>query len=303
MDLLEQMHTFVAIVEGKSLSRAARVRRLSLPAVSRQLRALETELGASLVIRSTRRLHVTEPGLAWYERCRRVLREIEDGKEAARDTRGVRGRLVISASLTFGQAIVVPRLTQLSAAHPELVIDLRLEDQLVDLVAEGVDVAIRAGSPPPNSTALVAHPIFAMDRILVASPRWLKQHGVPREPAQLSERDCLIQVTPAGHEVPWSLGRSPTEPHRTVEVRGRLRANAPMALRDLAVAGAGIAYLPDWLVADQLEAGTLKRVLPGWASEPITAWLVHRAELRGTARIRALLAALPKASPPRRAHQ
>jgi len=296
MDFLEQMRTFVAVVEGKSLSRAARTRRLSLPAVSRQLRALEDELGASLVIRSTRRLHVTEAGLDWYARCCRVLREIEDGKEAARDTRGVRGRLVISASLTFGQIVIVPRLAKLSETHPHLVIDLRLEDQLVDLVAEGVDIAIRAGSPPPDSTAFVAHPIFAMDRVLVASPRWLKKHGVPREPEQLAQRDCLIQVTPAGMVVPWSLRRAPDEAPRVVEVRGRLRGNAPMALRDLAVADAGIAYLPDWLVEEQLKSGALRRVLPGWTSGPITAWLIHRAELRGSPRVRAFLAAMPSSS-------
>lgn len=297
MDFLEQMRTFAAVVEGKSLSRAARARHLSLPAVSRQLRALEDELGVSLVIRSTRRLHVTEAGLDWYERCLRVLREIEAGKEAARDTHGVRGRLVVSASLTFGQIIVVPRLAKLSEAHPRLVVDLRLEDQLVDLVAEGVDVAIRAGSPPPDSTAFVAHPIFAMDRVLVASPRFLKKHGTPRAPEQLAGCDCLIQVTPAGIAVPWSLRRSPDEPSRTIEVQGKLRGNAPITLRDLAVAGAGIAYLPDWLVANELQSGSLRRVLPEWASGPITAWLVHRAELRGAARIRAFLAAMPRLSP------
>lgn len=297
MDFLEQMRTFAAIVEGKSLSRAARARRLSLPAVSRQLRALEDELGASLIVRSTRRLHVTEAGLGWYQRCQRVLREIEDGKEAARDTRGVRGRLVISASLTFGQLIIVPRLVALSEAHPQLVIDLRLEDHLIDLVAEGVDVAIRAGSPPPDSTAFVAHPIFSMDRVLVASPNWLKKHGAPRTPEQLAGRDCLIQVTPAGIVVPWSMRRSAEEPPRVVEVHGRLRGNAPMALRDLALAGAGIAYLPDFLVADALKSGSLRRVLPEWASGPITAWLVHRAELRGRARIGAFLAAMPRVSP------
>lgn len=297
MDLLEQMTTFVSVVDGKSLSAAARARRLSLPAVSRQLRALELELGASLIVRSTRRLRVTDAGLAWYERCKRVLREVDEGRAAARDTKGVNGRLVISAPLTLGANVIVPRLPKLADQHPHLIIDLRLEDQLIDLVAEGVDAAVRAGSPPPDSTAFVAHAIFSMERILVASPRWLKRHGTPREPEQLTRHDSLIQVTPAGIVVPWFLGLDGgREGTRAIDVHGRLRSNAPSALRDLALQGAGVAFLPDWLVAHDIQRGKLRRVLPKWSSAPITAWLIHRAELRGAPRIRAFLDALPKTS-------
>src|SRR5262245_2389464 len=126
MDLLSQMATFVSVVEGKSLSAAARAQHLSLPAVSRQLRALELELGATLLVRSTRRLHVTDAGREWYERSRRVLREVEDARQAVHATKGVSGRLVVSASLSFGSAVIVPRLAKLAEQHPELVIDLRL---------------------------------------------------------------------------------------------------------------------------------------------------------------------------------
>jgi DNA-binding transcriptional LysR family regulator len=294
MDLLAQMATFVSLVEGKSLSAAARAQRLSLPAVSRQLRALELDLGASLVVRSTRRLHVTDAGQAWYERCRRILREVDDARAAVSGKKGVHGRLVVSTSLTFGTSVIVPRLTMLSDRHPHLLVDLRLEDQLVDLVGEGVDVAVRAGSPAPDSTALIAHPILTMHRVLVASPRWLRKHGTPREPEQLDRHACLIQVTPAGTVIPWTLRKADTsEDTRTFEVHGRLRTNAPSALRDLAIDGAGIAYLPDWLVTDALEAGVLRRVLPGWSSAPITAWAIHRRELRGAPRLRAFLDALP----------
>jgi DNA-binding transcriptional LysR family regulator len=295
MDLLAQMATFVSLVEGKSLSAAARAQRLSLPAVSRQLRALEQDLGASLVVRSTRRLHVTEVGQAWYERCRRILRDVDEARAAVSGKKGVHGRLVVSTSLTFGTNVIVPRLAVLSERHPHLVIDLRLEDQLVDLVGEGVDVAVRAGSPPPDSTAFIAHPILSMHRVLVASPRWLRKHGTPREPEQLARHACLVQVTPAGIVVPWTLRNPDTTPDtRTFEVQGRLRTNAPSALCDLAIDGAGIAYLPDWLVTEPIERGLLRRVLPGWSSAPITAWAIHRLELRGTPRLRVFLDALPK---------
>ena len=165
-----------------------------------------------------------------------------------------------------------------------------LEDQLVDLVGEGVDVAIRAGTPPPDSTAFVAHPLATMDRLLVAAPRWLRKHGTPREPEQLTRRPCLVQVTLAGAVVKWWLRRKDED--RTIEVHGQLRSNAPIALRDLAVQGAGIAYLPDFLVAGDLAAGRLRRVLPEWSSPPWRAVAIHRAELRGAARLRAFLDAM-----------
>jgi len=292
MDLLAGMATFVRIVDGKSLSAAARAQRLSLPAVSRQLRALEAELGASLIVRSTRKLHVTDAGRQWYVHCVRVLRELDEARATIGSTRSVRGTLVVSASLTFGTVVIVPRLAKLVDRHPHLVIDLRLEDQLVDLVSEGVDVAVRAGVPPPDSTAYVAQPIVAMDRILVAAPRFLRKHGTPREPSQLARHACLVQVTPAGAIVRWQLCRgSETE---IVEVRGHVRSNAPIALRDLAVDGGGIAYVPDLLVEADLAAGRLQRVLPGWASSPLMAWAIYRAELRGAPRLRAFLDLLPR---------
>lgn len=290
MDLLAQMATFVSVVDGKSLSAAARAQRISLPAVSRQLRALEADLGASLIVRSTRRLHVTDAGRRWYEHCARVLREVDEARAAVRPTTAVRGTLVVSASLTFGSVVVLPRLPKLAERHPHLVVDLRLEDQLVDIVAEGVDVAIRAGTPPPDSTSFVAHPLASMDRVLVASPRWLKKHGMPREPELLARKPCLVQVTLAGAVVQWKLRRDGEE--RIVHVHGQLRSNAPIALRDLAVEGAGIAYLPDFLVAGDLEAGRLRRVLPEWSSPPLAALAVHRAELRGAPRLRAFLDAM-----------
>lgn len=305
MDLLTQMATFVRVVDGKSLSAAARAQRLSLAAVSRQLRALEADLGASLIVRSTRRLHVTEAGRQWYAHCVRVLRELDEARAAVRSTKAVRGSLVVSTSFTFGTHVIVPQLAKLVEQHPQLIVHLRLEDQLVDLVAEGVDVAVRAGSPPPDSTAIVAHPIFAMRRVLVAAPRRLRRHGVPREPAQLARHACLVQVTPAGSVIRWSLQRerksesksesksgAPPE-EQSVEVRGQVHSNTPSALRDLAVDGAGIAYLPDWLVAEDVAHGRLRRILPEWSSPSITAWAMHRAELRGSPRLRAFLDALP----------
>lgn len=295
MDLFARMATFVRVVEGQSLSAAARAQRMSLPAVSRQLRALETDLGVSLVVRSTRRLRVTEAGKRFYEHAVRILADVEAARDSVRESKAVTGTLVVSASLTFGSVVVIPRLVKLAQKHPRLVVDLRLEDRFVDLVGESVDVAVRAGSPPPDSTAYVAHPLFSMRRVLVASPSWLKKHGVPVAPAELSTRSCLVQVAASGAVVRWRLARG--EEEQTVEASGALRSNAPIALRELARDGGGVAYLPDWLVAGDLADGSLSRVLPDWSSRPIPAWVIYRSELRRTPRLRAFLEALPRSAP------
>jgi DNA-binding transcriptional LysR family regulator len=293
MDLLTQMSTFVQVVDGKSLSAAARAQRLSLPAISRQLRALETDLGAALIVRSTRRLHVTDAGQRWYQHCVRVLREIDEAKAEVRPSRAVRGTLVVSASLTFGSVVIVPKLARLSEQHPQLVIELRLEDRLVDLVGEGIDVALRTGPLPPDSTAYFAQPIATMERVLVASPRWLRRNGTPRDPTQLAGKDSLVQITLDGSAVRWRLHHKPTDETAEVrDLRGAFRSNAPLVLRDLAVDGGGLAYLPTWLITQDLERGRLRRVLPEWSSSPITAWAVYRAELRGSPRLRAFLQTL-----------
>lgn len=289
MDLLAQMATFIRVVDNRSMSAAARGLRLSLPAVSRQLRALEAELGASLIERSTRRLRVTDAGQRWYAHCVRVLHDIEDAKSSMRSSRTARGSLVVSASVSYGLLLVVPRLAALREAHPQLVIDLRLEDQLVDLVGEGVDVALRAGSPPPDSTSFVATPLLTMTRVLVASPGCARALH-PKSPRQLVGMPCLTQITPIGTSIRWQLQRG--EESVTVDVKGVARCNAPIALRDLALAGAGIAYVPEVLVTSELASGALVRVLPEWTSAPIIANAVYRTEKRGDPRVRAFVEAM-----------
>ena len=288
MDLLAQMTTFVRVVEGGSLSSAARSQRLSLAAVSRQLRALEDDLGATLVARSTRRLRITDAGQAWYAHCVRILREVDDARSSMHDERRVAGKLVVSASYAMADEYVVPRLPELLARHPRLEIDLRIEDQLVDLVGDGVDVALRGGAPPPDTTAFVAHPLARFPRIVVASPAYLGKRKIAK-PEELARHACLVQLAP-GRLVPWTLRRDERE--ITVDVRGPIRATTPRVLRDLAVLGIGIAFLPDWLVAPEIGKKKLVRVLDGWASSPIAAWAIHRTEHRGSPKIAALLDAL-----------
>lgn len=281
MDLYDQLRTYVRIVETGSLSAAARDRRLSLAAVSRQLSALEADLGASLVVRTTRKLQITPGGRRWYAHCVRLLRELEDARADVAERGAVRGELRISAPVTLGLAIVVPRLERLARAHPHLEIELRLEDHVVDLVGDAVDLAVRGGIAPPDSASVIAHPLARFHRVVVAAPAYLKRHGTPRHPRELVRHAGLVQ-TGAPH---WRLARG-DEVHE-VTPRAHLRSTAPVALRDWAAAGAGLALLPEWLVT-----APLRRVLPGWQSPPIAFWAIHRVELRGAPRIRAAIEAL-----------
>jgi DNA-binding transcriptional LysR family regulator len=287
VDLLAHLATFVRIVDSGSLSGAARSLGMSLPAVSRQLRSLEKDLGLTLVVRSTRRLSVTDDGRQWYQRAKRVLAELHEGRLASGSAHGVAGTLVVSAGITLGNEFVVPRLAALHRAHPDLKIDLRLEDRVVDLVGDGVDVALRGGVAPPDTTSFVATPVVRFQRVLVASPTYLRRRGTVREPDQLAGHDCLTQLGPSGPLVQWRFVRGGDE--RSVAVGGPVRTNAPLALRDLAVSGLGFALLADWLVVQDLGAGRLRRALPDWRTPTITIWSIYRSELRGSPRIRSFL--------------
>jgi DNA-binding transcriptional LysR family regulator len=202
----------------------------------------------------------------------------------------VRGPLIVSASISVGLGMILEQLPRVCAAHPHLSIELRLEDRLVDFVGEGVDVAIRAGVAPPDSTSYVAHPLATFARRLVAAPAYLKRRGSPRSPEQLAQHACLVQLAGAGNVVRWKLSRKAVT--REVEVKGPVQCNAPLALRDLAVAGLGVALLPEWLVDEDLDAGRLQPVLKEWSSPSVSAWAVHRVELRSSPRVRALLSVL-----------
>jgi DNA-binding transcriptional LysR family regulator len=286
MDLLAQMATFVRVVESGSLTAAGRGQRLSVPAVSRQLRALERDLGAALVVRTTRKLRITDDGQRFYAHCVRLLREVADARASVAKGSAVRGRLRVSVPISLGVTHVVPRLPALAERHPALVVELRLEDHLVDLVAEGVDVVVRTGLRLPDASSLVAHALFQFARVVVATPRLLREHGAPKRPAALARTPCLVQLAAAG-PLPWTLHRA----DERVEIAppSKLAANAPLALLDAARRGMGFALLPDWLVADDLERGTLRRVLPEWTGAAQSAWAVHPAELRGDPRVRAFV--------------
>jgi DNA-binding transcriptional LysR family regulator len=286
MDVLTRMETFVRVVESGSLSAASRRMRMSLAAVSRQLAQLESELGATLIVRTTRRSAITESGRAFYERSVRILGEVEDARASVRSDREPAGLLVVSAPVSLALARIAPALPALLDAHPRLRVDLRLEDRVVDLLAEGVDVAIRAGVSAPDSASLVAHPLATFRRVLVASPRYLAKHGRPREPLALARHRALVHLPAFARPGAWTLRRG--EESVSVRVDGPLRTNALLVLRDAALEGRGIALMTDFMVDDALADGRLERVLPEWEGPSADVQALHHVELRRSASVRAL---------------
>jgi DNA-binding transcriptional LysR family regulator len=285
MDLLDKMATYVRVIEAGSFSAAAKQLRISSAAVSRQIGTLERSLRVTLLARSTRRMAITPAGRQYYERCLRILREVDDAQALGRGE-VTDGLLQVTAPVSFGLGRVVPHLRTLMTKHPGLRLDLRLEDRVLDLALEGVDVAIRVGSAPPQSTALVAHRLMTFRRVIVASPDYLKRKGEPKTPEALAKHDALTY--PAGNSGDaWTVVSAEREARVALNVT--FRCNALYAVRDLAVDGAGVALLPEWLVADEVRRRTLRVLLPSWKGEVVDVNAIHRTAHRGAPRVRALV--------------
>ena len=271
MDVISLLTTFVAIADSGSISNGARALRLSVPMASRHLRALEDQLSVRLVRRTTRHLDLTEAGTELLPRARRILRELEEARQAVRPGNSASGLVVVSAPVSFGLAKLAPLIPKLLEEHPKLSIDLRFEDRVVDLVAEGVDLALRTGVAPPDSPFLVARRLATYERVVCAAPSFLEKNGPVRTVDALGAVPCL--VLGAGRQR-WDV-TTPAGP-RSVVVDGRVRSNNVLALRDAALAGLGVAQLPVWLVQADLEAGRLVRLLRRTALPTVTVLgLVH----------------------------
>jgi DNA-binding transcriptional LysR family regulator len=284
MDFLLQAQTFVRIADAGSISKAARSLRLSIAMASRHLSALEGELGTRLVRRTTRQLTLTEAGLVFLPQARALLRQAQEARESVHASQGVRGQLVVSLPVSFGSGAVSGILLELLEAHPQLQLDLRFEDRYVDMVAEGVDVAIRTGSEPPNGASFVARRLALLDRRLCAAPELLRQHGSPNSLAALEAMPCVVW----GGQSTWLFETSE---------RRRLCTNSMASLRAAALSGAGVARLPLWWVDDDLRKKRLVHVLPQAHIHAIELYGVYHQSARGSAGVRALLDCLAEELP------
>jgi DNA-binding transcriptional LysR family regulator len=271
MDRLAAMATFARVVETGSLTAAAGALRTSLASVSRQLAALEEQLGARLLNRTTRRLSLTEGGRNYYERCKRILGDLEEAEAAlSRFQAAPSGHLVVSGSVMFGQRFLAPALPGFLARHPQISVDLQLADRFVNLVEEGVDAAVRIGGLVDSS--LVARRVGQFRRVVCASPGYFERQGTPRLPADLSRHGCLIYSSLADAER-WRFRVDGREV--VVPVTARLRSNNQDVLLRAALHGTGIMLATSWLVRDQVAAGAVQVALTAYEPPPTPIHIVY----------------------------
>jgi len=257
MEQITAMRLFTRVVQTGSFSAVARESGISQSSVSKNLAALEAKLGARLLARTSRKLKLTEVGCDYYERCLPILMEIDEAEATVRSmTSNPSGVLRVNVPVSFGQRHVIPRMPEFMRAYPNVKLDIMLLDRQVDLVAEGVDVAIRIDILDDSS--LIARRLGDSPRLLVASKSYLQKHGRPNHPDELKNFDCLVYSLLGTGNI-WHFLHQGKE--FSVGVKGNFQANNSDAVLQMALAGAGIMALPKWMSHPYVENGELDCIL------------------------------------------
>lgn len=256
--MIDALRCLIAVVEHRSLSRAAVQLEMAVSSVSRKLDALEAQLGARLLVRSSRHVVLTDAGERFLPRARNILSELAEGQAAVQETESEpRGLLTVTAPAGFGRLHVAPAIATFLRRYPRLEVDLHVSDSVVDLASRRVDVAVRAGVLPDGD--LVATRLAPQNRVVSASPAYLARHGWPASPEDLVNHQCLSMV-----------GKSPrawwrfdgVNQNQPLDVKGALRCDDTDTLMHAAIAGAGLVHLANWMVSEAIVAGKLVPVFP-----------------------------------------
>ena len=273
MDRLAAMEAFVLVVDTGSFSAAARRLNVGQPAVSKMVAQLEERLGVKLLVRTTHGLTATEAGLNYYERARRSIEEADEAELAARGAgSSLSGKLRISAAVTFARIHLMPRLPEFLRQHPDLGIDVVLDDRNVDLIQEGIDVALRMGRLADSS--LTARRITSGPQVVVGTPTYFARAGEPKAPGDLAAQEAVIYDQTGGGD-DWTFRRDNAE--IAVTLKSRLRVSAAEGVRAAVLANAGIAIASEWMFVPEIEDGTVKVVLQDWTLPRIDLWAVFPA--------------------------
>ncbi|MFM9829348.1 MAG: LysR family transcriptional regulator [Sphingomonas sp.] len=271
MDRFEAMRTLIAAVDGGSLSAASRALNMPLPTVSRRVSDLEAHLGAQLLVRTSRRLILTEAGEAFVAAARRLLDDLADAERAASgEFRSPRGELVVTAPIMFGKLHVAPIVHAFLAAYPDVTVRLILSDQVIDLSEAHVDVAVRIGRLPDSD--LIARAVGHVRWVICASPDYLARRGTPAAPEALSGHDCIAFEGLQTHRN-WQIG--PARAARTIAIVPRLSVNTADAVIAAATAGLGIARIMSYQAASAIAQGQVRTILTGFPGDPMPVNLVH----------------------------
>jgi DNA-binding transcriptional LysR family regulator len=292
---LNDIIVFTKVVETKSFTGAADALGLPKSTVSRKLAQLEERLGVRLVQRTTRKLALTEIGEAYYERCSRIVADIHAAEQVVTDMQSTpRGRLRITASIDFTTRFLGNIVADFLAQHPDINVELEGTDRVVDMIEEGFDIAVRFG-PMPEST-LIARRIGGLHLILCASPAYLAKRGTPVSVDELDEHDHVL-FTPSSRIQAWTLYGPGDQAHEFGRP-ARLASNNYGAVVDVALAGGGIACISEFMVTEEIKAGTLIRVLPDWITRPTEVHAVYPARQNLPPRLTLFLEHLSKALNP-----
>lgn len=270
------LEMFANVVRHGSFAAAARDQNIDPSSISRVIAAIEEELGVRLFQRTTRQLSLTEAGSVYFERIEPLLEEIQHARDAAADASSlVKGTLRVTASNSFGLKRVLPLIPAFAAQYPDLTVDLMLTDTVADLLAERIDIAIRLGTLPDSN--MVAQLLMQTRYRVVASPAYLSEYGVPKQPEHVGSHNCLLFPI-AGYRSLW-IFRDQKGTLSEVTVHGKLLVSNAIGLQQCALAGMGLTLLPVWLVAEDVLAGRLVDVFPQWEVTATNfnsaAWLVY----------------------------
>jgi DNA-binding transcriptional LysR family regulator len=282
MDRLDSMHAFVAVADEEGFAAAARRLAASPPAVTRAVSALEKRIGARLFHRTTRIVRLTEAGERFLADCRRILAEIDEAEASAAESHAEpRGQVAVTAPAMFGRMFVAPIVLEFLARYPRVVARMLLVDRIVDLVEEGVDVAVRIAHLPDSSLSSIR--VGSVRRVLCASPDYLAAQGVPRSPADLARFEA-IAFSQTGWRETWAFGSGARR--ETIGAPTRLIVNTAELAVAAAVAGRGLTRVLSYQIAPELRAGRLEIVLANFEPPPVPIHVVHAEGRQAAARVR-----------------
>lgn len=286
MDSLTDIAVFAQVVESGSFTAAAERLCLSKSVVSKYVSRLEDHLGARLLNRTTRRLHLTEVGRAFYERSQRGLQEIAEAEaEVSRLQSEPRGLLRINAPMSFGVMHIAPAIPEFLERYPELSVDLNLDDRMVDLIEGGFDLSVTISELEDSS--LIARRVGPCRHAVVASPEYLERYGVPRTPEDLRQHNVVTyQYQKSAHE--WQF-RLPGEKPISVPVSGTIQMNNSLALREVLLNGVGITRTPTFVVGHDIQAGRLQRVLTNYETAEVSIYVVFPQHRHLSPKVRAFV--------------
>lgn len=287
---LSVLHIYVEVMRQGSFAAVARDRNVDPSSISRAIAGLEQELGVRLLQRTTRRLSPTEAGKVYFERIEPLVEEMQQAIAIATDTSGQpQGKLRVTASVAFGHQCIVPLLPEFQALYPDLTVDLLLTDAVVDLLAEGMDIALRLGLLADST--LIAQKLMDTRYSVCASPQYLRRFGQPARPEDVAQHNCLLFPL-SGFRSGWRFRDG--DGHETeVPVQGHTLISSGIGIQQCAIAGMGLALLPHWLTDAEFQTGTLVRVLPDYevtgTDFRTAAWIVYPSRRYVPLKVRAFI--------------